>query len=116
MYLPLVSEKRVIGLPGESIAYKNGKLYVNDQVVEEPFLDTDYMTKTMEEKSLSVFTQDMEAVKLQEDEYFLVGDNRVNSLDSRTPSVGPFHRKQIIAKGVFVYSPLSKVRYISNGK
>lgn len=108
--------KRVIGLPGESIAYKNGLLYVNDQVVEEPFLDTDYMKKTMEEKSLSVFTQDMEAVTLKEDEYFLAGDNRVNSLDSRTPSVGPFHRKQIIAKGVFVYSPLSKVRYISNGK
>ena len=108
--------KRVIGLPGETIAYKDGKLYVNHQVVEETFLDTTYMEKAMKEKSLSVFTQDMEEITLQKDEYFLAGDNRVNSLDSRTPSVGPFHRNQIIAKGVLVYSPLSKVRYISDGK
>lgn len=108
--------KRVIGLPGETIAYKDGKLYVNHQVVEEAFLDTTYMEKAMKEKSLSVFTQDMEEITLQKDEYFLAGDNRVNSLDSRTPSVGPFHRNQIIAKGVLVYSPLSKVRYISDGK
>ncbi|RGC45974.1 signal peptidase I [Absiella sp. AM29-15] len=107
--------KRVIGLPGETIAYKDGKLYVNHQVVEETFLDTTYMEKAMKEKSLSVFTQDMEEITLQKDEYFLAGDNRVNSLDSRTPSVGPFHRNQIIAKGVLVYSPLSKVRYISDG-
>lgn len=108
--------KRVIGLPGETIAYKDGKLYVNDQIVEENFLDTTYMEKIMKEKSLSVFTQDMEEVTLEKDEYFLAGDNRVNSLDSRTASVGPFHRNQIIAKGVLVYSPLSKVRYISSGK
>ena len=108
--------KRVIGLPGETIAYKDGKLYVNHQVVEETFLDTTYMEKAMKEKSLSVFTQDMQEITLQKDEYFLAGDNRVNSLDSRTPSVGPFHRNQIIAKGVLVYSPLSKVRYISDGK
>lgn len=108
--------KRVIGLPGETIAYKDGKLYVNDQIVEETFLDTTYMEKIMKEKSLSVFTQDMEKVTLEKDEYFLAGDNRVNSLDSRTASVGPFHRNQIIAKGVLVYSPLSKVRYISSGK
>lgn len=108
--------KRVIGLPGETIAYKDGKLYVNDQIVEENFLDTTYMEKIMKEKSLSVFTQDMEKVTLEKDEYFLAGDNRVNSLDSRTASVGPFHRNQIIAKGVLIYSPLSKVRYISSGK
>lgn len=108
--------KRVIGLPGETIAYKDGKLYVNNQIVEETFLDTAYMEKIMKEKALSVFTQDTEAITLQKDEYFLAGDNRVNSLDSRTPSVGPFHRNQIIAKGVLVYSPLSKVRYISGGK
>ena len=108
--------KRVIGLPGETIAYKDGKLYVNDQIVEENFLDTTYMEKIMKEKSLSVFTQDMEKVTLEKDEYFLAGDNRVNSLDSRTSSVGPFHRNQIIAKGVLIYSPLSKVRYISSGK
>ena len=107
---------RSFNCSGETIAYKDGKLYVNHQVVEETFLDTTYMEKAMKEKSLSVFTQDMEEITLQKDEYFLAGDNRVNSLDSRTPSVGPFHRNQIIAKGVLVYSPLSKVRYISDGK
>ncbi|MFR8589646.1 MAG: S26 family signal peptidase [[Clostridium] innocuum] len=48
-------------------------------------------------------------------EYLLVGDNRNESLDSRNDAVGPFQREQIIARGVFVYQPFSKARYVGNG-
>ncbi len=107
--------KRVIGLPKESVSYRDGKLYINDQMVEEPFLDKEYQTKDMKELGLSVFTQDMDTVTLGENEYFVVGDNRNHSLDSRNPSIGAFQRSQIKAKGVLVYAPLSKVRYVSGG-
>lgn len=107
--------KRVIALPNETISYQNGLLYIDGVVVEESFLDEAYQKQVMEEEGLSFFTQDMEPVTLKEDEYFVAGDNRNNSLDSRNANVGLFHRNQIIAKGVLVYSPLSKVRYVSGG-
>lgn len=107
--------KRVIALPGETIRYQDGKLYIDDVEIEESFLDETYQKQVMEEQGLSCFTQDIEPVTLKEDEYFVVGDNRNSSLDSRNASVGPFHRNQIIAKGVLVYSPLSKVRYVAGG-
>ena len=53
--------------------------------------------------------------KLGKNEYLLVGDNRNESLDSRNDAVGPFQREQIIARGVFVYQPFSKARYVGNG-
>ena len=56
----------------------------------------------------------MAPVTLKDNEYFLMGDNRNNSMDSR--SVGPFTRDKIIAKGMLIYSPMDKVRYVSNGK
>lgn len=107
--------KRVIALPNETISYQNGLLYIDGVVVEESFLDESYQKQVMEAEGLSYFTQDMGPVTLKEDEYFVAGDNRFYSLDSRNATVGPFHRNQIIAKGVLVYSPLSKVRYVSGG-
>ena len=104
--------KRVIGLPNETIAYKDGLLYVNGEVVEETFLDQDYINQVMEENNLSVFTEDMEEVVLGDDEYFLVGDNRISSLDSRDERVQAFSRSSIIANGMLVYTPIQEMRYI----
>ena len=61
--------KRVIGLPGEKIEYKDNKLYVNGKVVKEDFLHAD--------------TEDFDEIKVEKDRYFVLGDNRVNSTDSR---------------------------------
>ena len=59
-----------------------------------------------------LFTEDMEAKKLGEDEYLLVGDNRMDSLDSRFESVGAFKREQIIANGMLVVSPFEDIRWV----
>lgn len=107
--------KRVVGLPYETIEYYNDKLYVNSQPVEENFLDTDYKVRTKEQRHLELFTQNFGPITLGKDEYFLVGDNRNASLDSRSDEVGSFLRSEIIAKGLFVYSPWEKARYIING-
>lgn len=107
--------KRVIGLPGETISYKEGKLYVDGVYVEEPFLDEAYIEEYLQETGKSYFTEDYTSEKLGEDEYLLIGDNRGDSLDSRSKTVGPFKREQIIAKGMLVYKPLSDARYVGNG-
>lgn len=108
--------KRVIGLPGETVSYKEDHLYINGKLVEEPFLDESYCEKIRKERNLLYFSKDYEGVKLKKDEYLLVGDNRVDSLDSRSDTVGPFQREQIIAKGMFVFQPVSEMRYIGNGR
>ncbi len=73
--------KRVIGLPNERLSFKSGELYVNDKLVEQNF---DY------KKSEVPFNFN---VKLGEDEYFLLGDNRDNSIDSR--AIGPIKEEEI---------------------
>ncbi len=103
--------KRVIALPGESVEVKDGKLYIDGQYVEEPFLDEEYVRS--QTQGNTTFTKDFSAVKLQENEYFLMGDNRNHSLDSRAR--GPFKREDIIGKHIYVLYPFSKARIVTNG-
>ena len=107
--------KRVIGLPGETISYREDVLYVDGKAMEEPFLDKKYVEQVKKSTNKLYFTQDYISKKLGKNEYLLVGDNRNESLDSRNDAVGPFQREQIIARGVFVYQPFSKARYVGNG-
>ena len=107
--------KRVIGLPGETISYREDVLYVDGKAMEEPFLDKKYVAQVKKSAHKLYFTQDYISKKLGKNEYLLVGDNRNESLDSRNDAVGPFQREQIIARGVFVYQPFSKARYVGNG-
>lgn len=107
--------KRVIGLPGETISYREDVLYVDGKAMEEPFLDKKYVDQVKKSANKLYFTQDYISKKLGKNEYLLVGDNRNESLDSRNDAVGPFQREQIIARGVFVYQPFSKARYVGNG-
>lgn len=92
--------KRVIGMPGETVSYKDGSLYINGEVMEEPFLETSYTS------GFDVFTEDFEEVTLGPDEYFCMGDNRPYSRDSRY--YGPFTKSQMSSKGVFVVLPLQQ--------
>lgn len=107
--------KRVIGLPRETISYREDVLYVDGKAMEEPFLDKKYVEQVKKSANKLYFTQDYTSKKLGKNEYLLVGDNRNESLDSRNDAVGPFQREQIIARGVFVYQPFSKARYVGNG-
>lgn len=75
MYFPGETEKRfikrVVGLPGETVSIKNGKVFVNDVRLQESYLDQD------------VYTSADLTRALQADEYFVLGDNRLASSDSR---------------------------------
>ena len=87
--------KRVIGLPNETIEYKDNRLYVNGEYVEEDFLK-------------EVTTGDFTAV-LSDDEYFCLGDNRNVSRDSRF--YGPFSGDKIVSTHLFVIYPLSSIGF-----
>ena len=84
--------KRVIGLPGETISYQNGSLYINDKVMEDTYAFGE--------------TYDFDTVNLGEDEYFLMGDNRQISLDSR--SIGIIKKREIEGTVGIVLYPFNK--------
>lgn len=90
--------KRIIGLPGESVQILDGKVYINDQLLES---DTYCLSDILEAGIASG------AVELGEDEYFVLGDNRNMSTDSRTDYVGLVHRSSIIGRVDFCIWPLN---------
>ena len=92
--------KRIIGLPGETVQIDpEGNIYINGELLEE-----DYGLETILSPGLAA-----EPVILGEDEYFVLGDNRNNSSDSRDPSVGNIHRSDIIGKAWVRIWPLNKI-------
>ncbi|MEE8808037.1 MAG: signal peptidase I [Lactimicrobium sp.] len=94
--------KRVIGMPGETVSYQDGQLYINGEAVDEPFLDQAYVAQYGDS-----FMSDVAEITLGDDEYFCLGDNRPHSTDSRF--YGPFKKSDIVAKGIWVFWPLNKM-------
>lgn len=79
--------KRVVGLPGESLYFKDGRLFVNGEELDEPYLPAGTRTFTPEKIQ-------NELVLCGKDRYFILGDNRNNSFDSRF--YGPIARQNIL--------------------
>lgn len=90
--------KRIIGLPNEVVEYRDGQLYIDGQFVDEPFLDNEYR-KSVELNSKIPFTYRFAKVQLKQDEYFVMGDNRPRSQDSRY--FGPVKKEEILSEGFF---------------
>ena len=89
--------KRIIGLPGETVQIADGTIYINGEVLEES-----YGREVMQDPGIAA-----EPITLGEDEYFVLGDNRNQSSDSRDPSVGLIHRDEIIGRGWLRIWPLN---------
>lgn len=96
--------KRVIGLPGDTISCHSDVVYINGKPLDEPYLDN--KVAEMVRDVGEAFTDDFEKVTLKEDEYFLMGDNRLVSQDSR--QFGPFHKEDIRGVNILVLFPFSK--------
>ncbi|WP_245628037.1 signal peptidase I [Shouchella shacheensis] len=94
--------KRVVGLPGESVRYEEDRLYVNDELVEEPFLED-----VRQAYDGRAYTPDYEfEMEVPADHVFVMGDNRPISLDSR--SIGPIDEEDIIGKVGLRFWPLGE--------
>ena len=90
--------KRLIGLPGETVEIKNSVLYINGAEVEESYLPE------------SSFFNDYGPIKVEAGHYFMMGDNRNNSEDSRVWGLLP--KENIVGKAILVYWPIPRMYVI----
>lgn len=86
--------KRIIGLPGETIRIEKGQVFVNDQLLNEPYLPDGLLTSATGSDYNTTLTKD---------QYFVMGDNRERSFDSR--SWGPLEKKYLIGRSTLVLYP-----------
>lgn len=97
--------KRVIGLPGETVMIKDGGVYVTDSFGNTMRLPESYLPATTE-----TVAQSEEPVTLKNNEFFVLGDNRNGSKDSR--SFGPVNQSFIIGRAFFRGLPLDKLEFV----
>lgn len=101
--------KRIIGLPGETIQIKgDGSIYIDGEKLYEAYGKEVIRPDTIGRAS--------DPITLDEDEYFVIGDNRNNSGDSRSMAVGNVHRRQIIGRAWVRIWPLSGFGSVEKGK
>ncbi|WP_314451387.1 signal peptidase I [uncultured Granulicatella sp.] len=99
--------KRVIGMPGDTIEMKSGVLYINGKKVDQPFINTEALAKQtvfMDDFTLESLTGES---KVPEGKYFVLGDNRGVSKDSRM--IGFIDRSAIEGKAVFTIWPFGRI-------
>ena len=96
--------KRIIGLPGETVQVIDGYVYINGEM-----LDESYGLEVMDDPGIAA-----EPITLGEDEYFVLGDNRNHSSDSRDPSVGVLHRDDIMGRAWIRIWPFDKFGVIKH--
>ncbi len=94
--------KRVIGIEGDKIEIASGRVYVNGQLLDEPYLLTD------------MDLYDYGPVEVPEGYYFVMGDYRQNSMDSRDPRVGFVSREDLKGRAFFIFWPPWEARLISS--
>lgn len=93
--------KRVIGLPGDKVEYKDNVLYINDKKIEEEYLDKDTVTENFS-------LMDLGYEVIPKDMYLVLGDNREDSLDSR--EIGLIKEKEILGKVDLRIWPIFRIR------
>lgn len=97
--------KRLIGLPGETVQVVDGQVYINGELLGE-----DYGNELMDNPGIAA-----EPITLGADEYFVLGDNRNHSSDSRDPSVGIQHRRDLLGRAWIRIWPFNDFGIIQHG-
>lgn len=98
--------KRVMGMPGERIQVIDGQIYINGEILQE-----DYGTEAINDFRAGIAKEE---ILLEKDEYFLIGDNRNNSTDSRDETIGPVKKDTIIGRAWVRIWPISKLEVLDH--
>jgi len=99
--------KRVIAVPGDSISIKDGQVYIGEDLFDE----SKYLTSSVKTFP-GAFLREGATVTVPDGQYFVIGDNRGASSDSR--EWGFVKKEDIIGESLFVYLPINKMRLIKN--
>ncbi len=99
--------KRIIGVPGDQVMIKDGRIYINGEILDE----SEYLSPSVITNGGS-YLHEGQTIKLGEDEYFVCGDNRANSSDSR--DFGPIKDSDIKGRAWIVYYPFSEFRIVKH--
>ena len=97
--------KRVVGLPGETLEYRNCQLFINNLLIKEPYLDPQIVSPNR-------CGADQPPVKIQPKHVFVMGDNRGGSLDSRDDSVGQVAYSNLIGRAFVVMWPFADWQWL----
>ncbi|QDP40157.1 signal peptidase I [Radiobacillus deserti] len=105
--------KRVIGLPGEHVEVRDETLYIDGEIVKEPFLDTE--KNSLKQNDVFTFDFTLEDLpgnysEIPPEHVLVLGDNRSNSTDSRLLGLIPYD--QIVGEAAVLYWPLDRFRFI----
>ncbi|MFD0867532.1 signal peptidase I [Chlamydia abortus] len=103
--------KRVIALPGETVKIENNKIYVNNEELEEPYIQE---AVARELQNGDYYNSDFAEMTVPEGHIFVMGDNRPNSQDSRAPMVGPVPYDKVVGRADVIFWPLSKISVVSH--
>jgi len=99
--------KRVIGIPGDEVMIKDGKIYINSEMLDESnYLSSSVITNGGE------YLHEGQSITIEQGKYFVCGDNRTNSSDSRV--FGPIEKEAIKGKAWIVYFPFSEFRIVQH--
>lgn len=98
--------KRIIAVPGEIVEISNNTVYINGKAIEEKYLPSGVLTRP------GSFLTEGNPVKVSSNQYFVFGDNRDNSSDSR--EWGPVTKEEIVGRALFRYYPFSGVGPLIN--
>lgn len=93
--------KRIIGLPGEEVSIQNGKILINGREMEENYLPKETIIMP------GRFLQEGQTITVPANSYFVLGDNRDHSLDSR--NIGPIEKQYITGRAWLIYWPITEL-------
>lgn len=96
--------KRIIGEPGDTVSLKNEKVYINGKEIKEPYTSVDYTLQTSDENEWT----------LLDDQYFLMGDNRLEGASNDSRNFGPISKNDIVGHAFLRIYPFSDIGTIDN--
>ncbi|MFQ5493103.1 MAG: signal peptidase I [Candidatus Dojkabacteria bacterium] len=106
--------KRIVAVAGDSVRIEDNRVFVNDKQLDEKYIPT--TTRTRSPFDTKAFIKEGETVTVPDDHFFMLGDNRENSKDSRFSEIGFVHRDMVKGRVFFRYWPLDKFGIIRRGE